>query len=43
MSVDYIRYDLLVQDALRSVVRKVVSEAARSPYIGVAAARRIWR
>ena len=30
MSVDYIRYDLLVQDALRSVVRKVVSEAARS-------------
>ncbi|MGO4871846.1 MAG: SspB family protein [Roseiarcus sp.] len=30
MSTDYIRYDLLVQDALRSVVRKVVSEAARS-------------
>ena len=30
MSIDYIRYDLLVQDALRSVVRKVVSEAARS-------------
>jgi hypothetical protein len=30
MSIDYIRYDLLVQDALRSVVRKVVTEAARS-------------
>jgi hypothetical protein len=30
MPTDYIRYDLLVQDALRSVVRKVVSEAARS-------------
>jgi len=30
MSTDYIRYDLLVQDALRSVVRKVLSDAARS-------------
>ena len=30
MSTDYIRYDLLVQDALRSVVRKVMTEAARS-------------
>ena len=30
MSIDYIRYDLLVQDALRSVVRKVMAETARS-------------
>jgi hypothetical protein len=30
MSTDYIRYDLLVQDALRSVVRKVMAETARS-------------
>ena len=30
MSTDYIRYDLLVQDALRSVVRKVLSDAART-------------
>jgi len=30
MSIDYIRYDLLVQDALRSVVRKVMTETARS-------------
>ncbi|MGO9771128.1 MAG: SspB family protein [Roseiarcus sp.] len=30
MPIDYIRYDLLVQDALRSVVRKVMTEAARS-------------
>ena len=30
MPTDYIRYDLLVQDALRSVVRKVMTEAARS-------------
>jgi hypothetical protein len=30
MSIDYIRYDLLVQDALRSVVRKVLSDAARN-------------
>jgi hypothetical protein len=30
MPTDYIRYDLLVQDALRSVVRKVMAEAARS-------------
>ena len=30
MPTDYIRYDLLVQDALRSVVRKVMSDAARN-------------
>jgi len=30
MPTDFIRYDLLVQDALRSVVRKVLNEAARS-------------
>jgi hypothetical protein len=30
MPVDYIRYDLLVQDALRSVVRKVLTDAARN-------------
>lgn len=30
MPTDYIRYDLLVQDALRSVVRKVLGEAARN-------------
>ena len=30
MPTDYIRYDLLVQDALRSVVRKVLTDAARS-------------
>ena len=30
MPIDYIRYDLLVQDALRSVVRKVLSDAARA-------------
>lgn len=30
MATDLIRYDLLVQDALRSVVRKVLSDAARS-------------
>jgi len=29
MSTDLIRYDLLVQDALRSVVRKVLSDTAR--------------
>src|SRR5215469_9159029 len=29
MPTDLIRYDLLVQDALRSVVRKVLSDAAR--------------
>jgi hypothetical protein len=29
MGADYIRYDLLVQDALRSVVRKVLSDTAR--------------
>ena len=30
MPTDYIRYDLLVQDALRSVVRRVLTEAART-------------
>ena len=30
MATDYIRYDLLVQDALRSVVRKVLAEAAKN-------------
>ena len=29
MPTDYIRYDLLVQDALRSVVRKVLTEASK--------------
>lgn len=29
MGADYIRYDLLVQDALRSVVKKVLGDAAR--------------
>ena len=30
MSKDEIRYDLLVQDALRGVVRKVLTDAARN-------------
>ena len=30
MPTDYIRYDLLVQDALRSVVRRVMSDVAKS-------------
>ena len=30
MPTDHIRYDLLVQDALRSVVRKVLGDAARN-------------
>lgn len=30
MPTDYIRYDLLVQDALRSVVRKVLTDAAKA-------------
>jgi len=30
MSIDLIRYDLLVQDALRSVVRRVLADAARA-------------
>lgn len=30
MPTDFIRYDLLVQDALRSVVRKVLTDAART-------------
>src|ERR1700722_13130541 len=30
MGADLIRYDLLVQDALRSVVKKVLADAARS-------------
>jgi hypothetical protein len=34
MATDLIRYDLLVQDALRSVVRKVLSDTARAGLIG---------
>ena len=34
MATDLIRYDLLVQDALRSVVRKVLADAARAGLIG---------
>ena len=34
MSTDLIRYDLLVQDALRSVVRKVLSDTARVGLLG---------
>src|SRR5271166_544926 len=34
MATDLIRYDLLVQDALRSVVRKVLSDAARTGLLG---------
>jgi uncharacterized protein len=34
MPTDLIRYDLLVQDALRSVVRKVLSDTARSGLLG---------
>jgi hypothetical protein len=34
MATDLIRYDLLVQDALRSVVRKVLADTARSGLIG---------
>ena len=34
MAADLIRYDLLVQDALRSVVRKVLADAARGGLIG---------
>ena len=34
MATDLIRYDLLVQDALRSVVRKVLSDTARTGLIG---------
>src|SRR5580658_3338857 len=34
MATDLIRYDLLVQDALRSVVRKVLSDTARSGLVG---------
>ena len=30
MPTDHIRYDLLVQEALRSVVRKVLADAARN-------------
>jgi hypothetical protein len=30
MAVDHIRYDILAQDALRSVVRKVLTDAARN-------------
>jgi len=34
MATDLIRYDLLVQDALRSVVRKVLSDTARAGLLG---------
>ena len=34
MPTDLIRYDLLVQDALRSVVRKVLSDTARGGLLG---------
>ncbi len=34
MATDLIRYDLLVQDALRSVVRKVLIDTARSGLVG---------
>ncbi len=34
MANDLIRYDLLVQDALRSVVRKVLADTARSGLVG---------
>jgi uncharacterized protein len=34
MATDLIRYDLLVQDALRSVVRKVLGDAARNGLVG---------
>ena len=34
MAADLIRYDLLVQDALRSVVRKVLADTARTGLIG---------
>src|SRR5580698_2577933 len=34
MATDLIRYDLLVQDALRSVVRKVLADAARHGLAG---------
>ena len=34
MATDHIRYDLLVQEALRSVVRKVLADTARAGLIG---------
>src|ERR1700761_2523515 len=34
MATDLIRYDLLVQDALRSVVRKVLADSARNGLMG---------
>jgi uncharacterized protein len=34
MATDLIRYDLLVQDALRSVVRKVLGDASRNGLLG---------
>ena len=34
MAVDHIRYDLLAQDALRSVVRKVLTDTAKSGLLG---------
>ena len=35
MSKDLIRYDLLVQDALKGVVRKVVGDAAKNGLPGL--------
>lgn len=34
MAVDHIRYDILVQDALRGVVRKVLADIARDGLVG---------
>lgn len=34
MTTDYIRYDILAQDALRGVVRKVMAEAAKKGLLG---------
>lgn len=34
MAVDHIRYDLLAQDALRSVVRKVLADTAKGGLLG---------
>jgi hypothetical protein len=34
MSVDHIRYDLMVRDALRGVVRRVIDDAAKNGLVG---------
>jgi hypothetical protein len=34
MTTDYVRYDILAQDALRSVVRKVMADAAKKGLLG---------